>query len=74
MEEIITPSEVAELLRVNIRTIYRLAEKGAIPGNRIGRSWRIVKKDILDLVSNGQRKRSRRGKSPGHRNNRDTHR
>ncbi len=59
MEEILTTSEVAVLLRVNVRTIYRLAEKGAIPGNKIGRSWRFIKKEVLDLVANGQRKRSR---------------
>ncbi len=59
MEEILTTSEVAVLLRVNVRTIYRLAEKGAIPGNKIGRSWRFIKKEVLDLLANGQRKRSR---------------
>jgi excisionase family DNA binding protein len=59
VEEILTTSEVAVLLRVNVRTIYRLAEKGAIPGNKIGRSWRFIKKEVLDLLANGQRKRSR---------------
>ncbi len=63
MEEILTTSEVAVLLRVNVRTIYRLAEKGAIPGNKIGRSWRFIKKDVLDLVSNGQRKWSKHGET-----------
>ena len=65
MEEIMTTTEVAVLLRVNVRTIYRLAEKGAITGNKIGRSWRFVKKDILDLVANGQRKRPRNENSRG---------
>ena len=63
MEEIITSSEVAAFLRVNVRTIYRLAEKGAIPGNKIGRNWRFIKKDILNLVANGKRKRPEDGKS-----------
>ncbi len=56
MEKIITPSQVAALLQVHVRTIYRLAEKGVIPGNKIGRSWRFRKKDILNLVSYGGRK------------------
>ncbi|MEE9144010.1 MAG: helix-turn-helix domain-containing protein [Candidatus Binatia bacterium] len=63
MEEIITSSEAAVLLKVHLRTIYRLANKGAIPGNKIGRSWRFIKKDILNLVSNGQRKQSKSGES-----------
>jgi excisionase family DNA binding protein len=65
VEEIITSSEAAVLLKVHLRTIYRLAEKGAIPGNKIGRSWRFIKKDVLDLVSNRQRKQSKDGES-GH--------
>lgn len=65
MEEILTPSQVAALLQIHVKTVYRLTEEGVIPGNRIGRSWRFNKMDILDLVSNKQRKRSRYGKSPG---------
>ena len=41
MEEIMTPSEVANLLKIHLKTVYKLAEKGVIPGNRIGRSWRF---------------------------------
>ncbi len=56
MEEIITPSQVAAVLLVNVKTVYRLAKKGAIPDNKIGCCWRFIKKDVLDLVSNGLRK------------------
>ena len=42
MEEIMTPSEVAALLKIHLKTVYKLAEKGVIPGNRIGRSWRLA--------------------------------
>lgn len=65
MEEILTPSQVAALLQIHVKTVYRLTEEGVIPGNRIGHSWRFSKMDILDLVSNKQRKRSKYGKSPG---------
>jgi excisionase family DNA binding protein len=51
MEEIITPSQVANLLQIHVKTVYRLASEGTIPGNRIGRSWRFSKTDILKLVS-----------------------
>lgn len=46
-----TPSEVAALLKIHLKTVYKLAEKGAIPGNRIGRSWRFSRSDVLELVS-----------------------
>lgn len=51
MEEIMTPSEVASLLKIHLKTVYKLAEKGVIPGNRIGRSWRFSRGDVLELVS-----------------------
>ena len=68
MEEIITPFQLAALLQVNVKTVYRLAKKGAIPGNKIGGSWRFRKKEILDLVANKQRKQSRLGRSLGQKN------
>ncbi|MFQ5851096.1 MAG: helix-turn-helix domain-containing protein [Candidatus Binatia bacterium] len=69
MEEIITPSQVAALLQLNVRTVYRLAQQGVIPGNKIGRGWRFSKEHILDLLSNQQReqgKKSNGGSPPGH--------
>ena len=51
VEEIITPSEVAALLRIHVKTVYRLAEEGLIPGKRIGRSWRFRKSSVLEFVS-----------------------
>ncbi|MFQ5553201.1 MAG: helix-turn-helix domain-containing protein [Thermoplasmata archaeon] len=57
-QEIITPSQVAVLLQIHVKTVYRLAEQGVIPGNRIGRRWRFSKKDILRLVSDNPRKAS----------------
>ena len=58
MEEIIPPSQVAAVLLVSSKSVYRLAKKGAIPDNKIGRCWRFIKKDVLDLMSNGQRNKT----------------
>ncbi len=51
MEEIITPIEVASLLRIHVKTVYRLAEEGLIPGKKIGRSWRFRRSSVLELMS-----------------------
>jgi len=51
LEEIITPIEVASLLRIHVKTVYRLAEEGLIPGKRIGRSWRFRRSSVLELIS-----------------------
>jgi excisionase family DNA binding protein len=47
MKEIMTPHEAGEYLNLNVRTIYRLAKNGKLPGHKIGGSWRF-KKDVLD--------------------------
>ena len=46
-KEIMTPREAADYLSVHVRTIYRLAKHGEIPGRKVGGSWRF-KKDALD--------------------------
>ena len=45
--EIMTPREAAEYLNVHVRTIYRLARRGNIPGRKVGGIWRF-KKEFLD--------------------------
>jgi excisionase family DNA binding protein len=50
MEEIITPAEVAVLFKMHLKTVYKLAEKGIIPGKRVGRSWRFNRNEILETV------------------------
>jgi excisionase family DNA binding protein len=49
-DEIMTPADVAELLKLHIKTVYKLSEKGELPGTRIGRSWRFMRSDIVRLV------------------------
>ncbi len=53
VREIMTPREAAEYLSVHVRTIYRLAKHGDIPGRKIGGSWRF-KKDALDEWLSGK--------------------
>lgn len=46
-KDIMTVQEVAEYLRLNEMTIYRLARAGEIPALKIGRNWRF-KKELID--------------------------
>ena len=45
-DEILTVKQVAEYLKVNERTIYRLANEKKIPAFRVGTSWRFRKEEI----------------------------
>jgi excisionase family DNA binding protein len=53
MKEIMTPREAAEYLSIHVRTIYRLAKNGEIPGRKVGGSWRF-KKNALDEWLSGK--------------------
>lgn len=41
-----TIHEVAEYLKLNEKTAYRLASDGEIPGFKVGGSWRFRRQDI----------------------------
>ncbi|MGH7769903.1 MAG: helix-turn-helix domain-containing protein [Candidatus Binatia bacterium] len=54
MEQILTASQVAELLQVHLRTVYKLARRGLIPGRKFGGGWRFSKEEILKMISSGR--------------------
>ena len=45
--QVMTVEEVAEYLRLNEMTVYKLAQEGKIPALKIGRIWRF-RKDLID--------------------------
>lgn len=45
-----TVSEVARYLNVVAKTIYRLAQKGELPGFKVAGVWRFKRDDILRWV------------------------
>jgi PTS system nitrogen regulatory IIA component len=55
--EVLTVQEVADYLRIDIRTVYRLAKRGDIPCKKIGRQWRFNRGEIEGLVGSGLRNR-----------------
>ena len=42
----ITVREVAALLRVDEKTVYRLAKRGDLPGFKVAGCWRFKREDI----------------------------
>ncbi|CAN7599927.1 helix-turn-helix domain-containing protein [Variovorax paradoxus] len=45
-ESVLTVKEVADYLRVNQRTVYRLAVERRLPGFKVGATWRFKRGDI----------------------------
>jgi excisionase family DNA binding protein len=46
MKDYFTVDELADHFRVNPKTIYRRLGAKGIPAYKVGRAWRIAKKDI----------------------------
>lgn len=51
MHGIMTIEEVAEYLRVSERTVYDWAQKGELPGGKLGTTWRFKREDVEDWVN-----------------------
>ena len=51
MAELMTLEEVAEYLRVTLRTVYRLLKRGNIPAAKVGRQWRFDKASINEWLN-----------------------
>jgi PTS system nitrogen regulatory IIA component len=49
--EIMTIEEVATYLRVSERTVYDWAQKGQLPGGKLGTTWRFKRSDIEGWVN-----------------------
>jgi excisionase family DNA binding protein len=49
MNDFITINELAKYFNVNPKTIYRRLWAKGIPAFKVGRTWRIAKKDIIWL-------------------------
>ena len=47
-KKILTISEVSQILRIPISTLYGLAQKGKIPAAKFGKHWRFLEEDIMN--------------------------
>ena len=55
--EIMTIKELSEYLKIAKSTLYKLAQEGRLPGQKVGRHWRFHKETIDRWISNREGKR-----------------
>ena len=48
--EVMTASEVADLLHLPVSTVYHLAREGQLPAKRFGRAWRFLRPRLEELM------------------------
>ena len=49
-EDVLTASEVGDLLGIPTSTVCRLARNGTLPSARLGRSVRFLRDDVEDVL------------------------
>lgn len=57
-----TARELAEILKVNIMTIYRYIKAGKLPAHKIGKEFRITQNDFSHFLEKTSTKQGRYGK------------
>lgn len=51
---IITIEETADLLKIPVSSVYKLAQAGKIPAQKVGRHWRFHRQTLIQWIANGQ--------------------
>jgi excisionase family DNA binding protein len=47
---VLTIDDLAEYLKISKSTLYKLAQEGALPGQKIGRHWRFHRDAVDQLL------------------------
>ncbi|MBP7868590.1 MAG: helix-turn-helix domain-containing protein [Firmicutes bacterium] len=50
MDELLTPEEVAAILKLKPRTVHHMLRRGDLLGVKLGRVWRIRETDVYRLL------------------------
>ena len=51
INDILTIDETAELLRIPCSSVYKLAQQGKIPAQKVGRHWRFYRPTLLRWIA-----------------------
>ncbi len=61
--DVLTIDELAEYLKISKSTLYKLAQDGKLPGQKVGRHWRFHRETIDRWL--GERDTEDAGSCPG---------
>ena len=56
LPDAMTATEAAQVLRVNVKTVYSQIRNGAIPAVRVGREYRIAKGALIDYLRSAEKR------------------
>ncbi|MDM8516192.1 helix-turn-helix domain-containing protein [Desulfobacterales bacterium HSG16] len=55
-DQIFTIQELSKYLKIPLSTLYKLAQEGKLPGQKIGKHWRFRKKAVDRWLENADEK------------------
>lgn len=53
-KDVVTSQELAEILSVNVKQVYKLLQNNVIPHFKVGRYNRILKSNVIKFMQNEQ--------------------
>ena len=53
-DQVLTAAEAAELLQVDEKAVRDMARRGELPGRKVGREWRFVRRALLEWLAGGE--------------------
>jgi excisionase family DNA binding protein len=56
-DEVMTIGELSGYLKVSKSTLYKLAQEGALPGQKVGKHWRFHREAVDDWLKTRPAKR-----------------
>jgi excisionase family DNA binding protein len=57
--DVLTVTESAAILRVHVETVRRMIKGGRLPAARIGKTYRVLRRDLERLLTTDSRQVSR---------------
>jgi len=51
--EVMTIDEAAKYLRIPLSSLYRLAQEGKVPCQKVGRHWRFHRQSLANWIAKG---------------------
>lgn len=61
--QILTIEEVAKIMKVSLKTVYRWISSGRLPAAKVGyKTYRVFEKDLINFLRRNMTKSSRRKK------------
>lgn len=64
--------QLAAYLRVPKSTLYKLLQRGELPGHKIGKLWRFDRDEVDEYIKSGGKKHAAREEASGEQKSRTT--